>query len=255
LLSAYPQWYDEYKPFQLHPQWHGQHFPMKDFEPGVTAPPFHVYCRSTTVPYFNDEWSGGERAARDADGNTYYVPSDMKYADWKNKFVKDSISDKTKTEFVKYQNVLGNASPTVEEFAKIKYNDEEWKAFRAYTSFIKSGELSPLADFNLYQDISKQIDSELVGKITSNNITITEKSNHFIARIIGSVEQKRSGVTISEALDALTNPVLIDDIRELKNGRSQRFISENVLVTVNPDTGNLIQVNPRKRRKKVNQDE
>ena len=89
----------------------------------------------------------------------------------------------------------------------------------------------------------------MVGKITSNNITITEKSNHFIVRIIGSVEQK-SGVTISEALDALTNPVLIDDIRELKMERSQRFISENVLVTVNPDTGNLIQVNPRKEERR-----
>ena len=34
----------------------GKHFPMKDFQPGVTAPPFHVWCRSTTVPYFDDEW-------------------------------------------------------------------------------------------------------------------------------------------------------------------------------------------------------
>lgn len=43
----------------------GKHFPMKDFQPGVTAPPFHVWCRSTTVPYFDDEWGrSGERAAR-----------------------------------------------------------------------------------------------------------------------------------------------------------------------------------------------
>jgi SPP1 gp7 family putative phage head morphogenesis protein len=65
----------------------GQHFPMKDYQPGVTAPPFHVYCRSTTVPYFDDEWSVGERAARGEDGKTYYVPSDMKYKDWKKSFV------------------------------------------------------------------------------------------------------------------------------------------------------------------------
>ena len=25
----------------------GKHFHMKDFQPGVTAPPFHVWCRST----------------------------------------------------------------------------------------------------------------------------------------------------------------------------------------------------------------
>ena len=65
----------------------GQHFPMKDYEPGVTAPPFHVNCRSTTIPYFPDDIGFGERAARNADGETYYVPDNMKYKDWKNTFV------------------------------------------------------------------------------------------------------------------------------------------------------------------------
>lgn len=67
----------------------GQHFPMKDFEPGVTAPPFHVYCRSTTVPYFDENFGDiGERAARDEEtSKTYYVPDDMKYQDWKQTFV------------------------------------------------------------------------------------------------------------------------------------------------------------------------
>lgn len=59
--------------------------PMKDFEVGVNAPPLHVYCRSTTVPYFDDNY--GERAARGSDGKTYYVPSDMNYHEWKEKFV------------------------------------------------------------------------------------------------------------------------------------------------------------------------
>ena len=67
----------------------GQHFPMKDFEPGVTAPPFHVYCRSTTVPYFDENFGDiGERAARDeATGKTYYIPDDMNYQEWKENFV------------------------------------------------------------------------------------------------------------------------------------------------------------------------
>lgn len=64
----------------------GQHFPMKDYEPGVTAPPFHVWCRSVTVPYFEDNYTG-ERAARNEEGQTYYVPDDMTYKDWKNSFV------------------------------------------------------------------------------------------------------------------------------------------------------------------------
>lgn len=68
----------------------GQHFPMTDFQPGSTAPPFHVYCRSTTAPYFDDDFGQiGERAARDEEtGKTYYIPDDMKYQDWEDAFVK-----------------------------------------------------------------------------------------------------------------------------------------------------------------------
>ena len=68
----------------------GKHFLMTDFQPGATAPPFHVYCRSTTVPYFDDDFGQiGERAARDEEtGKTYYIPDDMKYQDWEDTFVK-----------------------------------------------------------------------------------------------------------------------------------------------------------------------
>ena len=63
----------------------GQVFDMQDYEVGVTAPPFHCWCRTVTVPFFDDNY--GERAARGADGKTYYVPSDMKYEDWAKSFV------------------------------------------------------------------------------------------------------------------------------------------------------------------------
>ncbi len=65
----------------------GHVFDMKSYEVGVTAPPFHPWCRTVTAPYFDDEFSLGERAARGADGKTYYVPSNMKYNDWFEKFV------------------------------------------------------------------------------------------------------------------------------------------------------------------------
>ena len=67
----------------------GKVFPMKDFEPGITAPPFHVFCRSTTVPHFDENFGDiGERAARDEKtGKIYYVPADMTYQEWKQTFV------------------------------------------------------------------------------------------------------------------------------------------------------------------------
>lgn len=67
----------------------GNVYEMKDYQPGITAPPFHNYCRSTTVPHFDDDFDIGERAARDEKGKTYYVSGNMKYNDWYNKYVKD----------------------------------------------------------------------------------------------------------------------------------------------------------------------
>ena len=63
-----------------------KHFPMKEYQPGVTAPPFHVFCRSVTAPYFSDNYDG-ERVARGKDGKTYYVQDNMSYEEWENSFV------------------------------------------------------------------------------------------------------------------------------------------------------------------------
>lgn len=139
--------------------------------------------------------------------------------------------------------------PTIDEFVKMRYNKKEWGQFTSYSSSIKSGELSPLATFELYKSISKKIDDNLIGTITSNGIKITDKSKHFISRVIGSVEQRRNGVNVKDVLDVLQNPARLGDIRKLKNGKSQRFIGDLLTATVNPDTGVLIQVNPTTRRK------
>lgn len=65
----------------------GKHFPMKEYEVGITAPPFHPNCRSVTCPYFEDDYGvPGKRAARGEDGKTYYVPADMTYKEWQQSF-------------------------------------------------------------------------------------------------------------------------------------------------------------------------
>lgn len=73
----------------------GKHFPMSEWKVGVTAPPFHVHCRSTTVPYFDDEFDAvGERAARDEEtGKTYFVPGNMTYKEWDKAFVEGDKTD------------------------------------------------------------------------------------------------------------------------------------------------------------------
>ncbi len=136
----------------------------------------------------------------------------------------------------------------LEKLNKTSYNSNE---YRAYELAVNSGELTPLADFKLYHTVNNTIDNQLVGKITENGIKINGKSNHFVARVIGSVEQKRDGVIISKIRNALTNPIEIKDVIENANGRSQTFIGNKVAVSINPDTGVLIQTNPlRKGRRK-----
>lgn len=72
----------------------GKHFKMSEWQIGTTAPPFHVNCRTTTVPYFDDEFDAvGERAARGEDGKTYYVPGNMIYKEWDKAFVQGDKSD------------------------------------------------------------------------------------------------------------------------------------------------------------------
>lgn len=137
----------------------GQVFDMKDYEPGVTAPPFHPWCRTTTVPYFEDNY--GERIARDLEGNTYYVPSDMTYKEWKKsqdeKFGVGAVDKQRKmlyntsvdkAQFARYKGLLGEKAPkTFADFQKIKYSDEYASLKLQYAdakiqSRIKSGEIS-----------------------------------------------------------------------------------------------------------------
>ena len=80
----------------------GKHFPMSDYRIGETAPPFHPRCRGCTCPYFDDEFTEGQRAARDEDGEVYYVPEDMTYKEWKETYVQNAEQEELKLETADY---------------------------------------------------------------------------------------------------------------------------------------------------------
>lgn len=63
----------------------GKVFKLTDYEPGITANPFHPRCRTTTAPFFEDDY--GLRIARNKQGQTYHVSGKIKYPEWKGKFV------------------------------------------------------------------------------------------------------------------------------------------------------------------------
>ena len=69
----------------------GKHYPVSEMSPGVNAPPYHVFCRTTTCPYFDDEFTvDDKRVAKDEEGNWYEVPANMNYREWYDKFVENA---------------------------------------------------------------------------------------------------------------------------------------------------------------------
>lgn len=133
----------------------GKHLPMKSYEAGVTAPPFHPNCRSVTAPYFEDNF-GGMRAARGEDGKTYYVPDNTKYKDWKNKAVNGQDNDLTADEkggTIKIkEDVKQNAEKLkVENFPsafQTKAEAENTQAFVDYVNNLEGADSNVIALYN-----------------------------------------------------------------------------------------------------------
>lgn len=121
----------------------GKHFKMSQWEVGVTAPPFHVWCRSTTVPYFDDEFdSVGERAARGEDGKTYYISADMTYKQWQKSFVE---GDKSRLQEVKDDDTIKAKKEKSEAYKHIqqqcKVNDVEFREVQKLSQPLSSDEI------------------------------------------------------------------------------------------------------------------
>lgn len=71
----------------------GKIFDRKDYQVGVTAPPFHPNCRTVTVPWFPDDVDTGERTARGKDRKVGYVPQNMTYKEWYNKYIEQKFEE------------------------------------------------------------------------------------------------------------------------------------------------------------------
>lgn len=65
-------------------------FEMKDYKVGITAPPFHVYCRTVTIPYFDDFLEDETRAMRNPITGKTEIIKAMNYDDWYKKYVESN---------------------------------------------------------------------------------------------------------------------------------------------------------------------
>lgn len=137
----------------------GRVFKMSDYKPGVTAPPFHVYCRSTTAPHFKENFDAGGRAARGADGKTYYVPDDVTYSEWKKAFV-----DGDKSGFAEVQK---NHFSRTEKRGTIKPKEQSEAA-----KFIEQACTTEDVEHRAVQALPKQLTSdEIIERLAGGDMT------------------------------------------------------------------------------------
>lgn len=68
----------------------GKTFEMKEYKVGLTAPPFHPRCRTTTIPHFDDFTQNERRTARDNKTEKTHYVENITFDEWKKKYVKKS---------------------------------------------------------------------------------------------------------------------------------------------------------------------
>lgn len=176
----------------------GEHFPLSEYEVWVTAPPFHNRCRSTTCPYFNDEFTLDEkRAARSIDGKTYYVDGNIKYEDWHSKYIKDNPEAVTKEkmaknlasdrgQYAKYKEILGSEAPkSFDKFKELKYNNiSEWDNLK--NSYAETNRFNKIvqesADLHIKGDVIKDIDRLDISDYKFADMHINSERNHDVTK-------------------------------------------------------------------------
>lgn len=163
----------------------GKVFDMKDYQAGVTAPPFHPYCRTTTAPYFDDWEELGverERVARNDKGRNYFVDGNMTYKEWEKQYVNKDISDSGKVLNADTQSGKVKASEDIPELSKLKASNMENDDYNEYFNIVNNHNNENIR--RLYKLHANEIDKiELLNSKTaayspnSNSLSFNYNSN------------------------------------------------------------------------------
>lgn len=113
-----------------------------------------------------------------------------------------------------------------------------------------------MVGYDTFRELARQAEKRLVGLKTSDGLEVAGITAHFVDRMIGQQSADssprpgiRNGVQLSDIEAALTEPKKIGKIVEDAEGRkSKRYYGDSASVSMNPDTRELIQVQPRRQR-------
>lgn len=156
-------------------------------------------------------------------------------------------ADRDTKQYYKYKGILGNNAGSLADFRQMKYNNpKDFDLLTNYKNSVGNGMISPLSGFKNYKKLHEKIEEDIVGIETSDGIRISGQSKHFLERVIGTKEdpktkKPRTGVEIEDIQYAL----LHGEVRTRKRDpNSVKFVTDKCIVSVNPNTGILIQCNP-----------
>lgn len=228
-------------------------FDVKDRKAGINAPPIHPRCRCITVEYDphekEDYIKAGLEPPEDELTWKQWYDNEVKRrgkeaVENEIKMYKNKSADKK--QFEEYAKILGknNVPKNLDEFQNLKYNnDKGWELFKDYKNSRATGMISAFTSFGDYMYYKNMIEKELVGLVTFDGIKIKSQSKHFIERVIGTskdpkTNRPRSGVELDDIKYTLLNGT------KRKRVDSTKYISEKCIVSINEETGVLIQVNP-----------
>jgi SPP1 gp7 family putative phage head morphogenesis protein len=193
----------------------GKVYPMSAYKVGVTAPPFHPWCRGTTAPYYEDMENLGDRFARDDEGKRYTVPKDMTYKEWFKRSVVPTKNDKSPftskensdniikepeigyTDYEKAEKVLSkDATPWVQSLT-----EDQHGAIDAYTGDIYTELNAWLRSGMEYEDdwlesLTADIDSALAGFTLSQDISVLRGTSTEVLKELGVAIDKAVGKTL-----------------------------------------------------------
>ncbi len=219
----------------------GKVYPMSEYKVGVTAPPFHPWCRGTTAPYYEDMENLGDRFARDDEGRRYTVPKDMTYKEWLKRSVVSTKNDKSPfTSKENSDNIIKEPEIGYADYEKAEkvlskdaapwassLTEDQRGAIDAYTGdiyaelngWLRSGMES---EDDWLESLTSDIDSALASFTLSQDISVLRGTSTEVLKELGLTVDKAVGKTLWDPayLSSTIAKSVADDFADMAVGTS-----------------------------------
>jgi SPP1 gp7 family putative phage head morphogenesis protein len=172
-------------------------FKMSEYQVGLTANPFHPWCRCCTAPYFEDMAGVGQRYARDAvTGESFTVPKGMTYEQWKaqqdelygagtvafqRKISYNTAADKEQFEAYKERLGRANVPRSFAKFQSMKYQDtEQYDDLVGFYRYIGKNPTSSKAYYEANKAVSTLRET---GQIKAKGTVVSAPVGHIVETV------------------------------------------------------------------------